>query len=254
MAENLSNRIAGNWADVRRKMAAAARDAGRDPETIRLIAITKTFPAATVRAAYDAGLREFGENRVQEFQSKVVALNPACMMPEAQFHLIGHLQSNKAAPALAFDWIQTIDSERLARRLDEAAAREGKRLKVLLQIKLGEELAQEDRKTGAAAADASLLAETLGALSHLDPHGLMLIPPYTEDPEGARPFFRQLRVLRDRLRAEGHGWVRELSMGMSHDFPIAIEEGATIIRVGTALFGPRAGKNPERNQNMELAG
>ena len=246
MTTDTSKLIAENVAEVRQRMRAALRRAKRDADTLRLIAVTKTFPAETVRAAYHAGLREFGENRVQEFQSKIAALNPAVAMPDAQFHLIGHLQSNKAAPALAFDWIQTTDSERLALKLDEAAAREGKRLKVLLQIKLGEDLAQEDRKTGAAAADAGKLAGILGALPHLDPQGLMLIPPFTDDPEGARPFFRQLRQLGERLRAEGHGWVRELSMGMSHDFTIAIEEGATMIRVGTALFGPRPRQAPPK--------
>lgn len=249
MSANLSKLIADNLAGVRRQMLEALLRSGRESDTVRLVAVTKTFPAQTIRAAYDAGLREFGENRVQEFQRKLAALNPAATMPEARFHLIGHLQSNKAAPAVKFDWIQTIDSERLARRLDEEAACEGKRLKVLLQIKLGEELAQEDRKTGVAAAKAGLLAGTLRALPHLDPQGLMLIPPYTEDPEGARPFFRELRLLGARLRAEGHGWANELSMGMSHDYPIAIEEGATMIRVGTALFGPRTGNIP----NQDLA-
>jgi PLP dependent protein len=239
MPDSLSKNIAKNLAAVRRAVADAARRAGRDAGEVRIVAVTKTFPAETVRAAYDVGLREFGENRVQEFQAKVAALNTAATMPEARFHLIGHLQSNKVATAISFDWIQTIDSERVARRLQESAAQARKNVNVLLQIKLGEELAQEDRKTGAAEGEASRLAGYLGSLAHLRPQGLMLIPPYTDDPEGARPFFRQLRVIRDRLRAEGHTWVRELSMGMSHDFPIAIEEGATMIRVGRALFGPR---------------
>jgi pyridoxal phosphate enzyme (YggS family) len=236
---NLTEQIATNAGTVRDRVLEAARSARRDAESIRLVAVTKTFPAEVVRAAYDAGLREFGENRVQEFQAKLTELNPAMKMPGAQFHLIGHLQSNKVGAAADFDWIETIDSKRLAHHLDVAAGHEGKRLKVLLQIKLGEELAQEDRKTGASESAVGELAALLGTLPHLDPQGLMLIPPYTEDPEGARPFFRRLREIRGQLKAEGHGWVQELSMGMSHDFTIAIEEGATMIRVGTALFGPR---------------
>jgi pyridoxal phosphate enzyme (YggS family) len=237
--EQLTQQIAENVAEVRQSMADAAQRAARQPAEIRLIAVTKTFPSEVIRAAYTAGLREFGENRVQEFQSKLAELNPSATMPEARFHMIGHVQSNKAAGALEFDWIQTIDSAKLARRLNELAGLQGKRPRVLLQIKLGEELAQEDRKTGAGLAEASRIAELLDSLPHLDPQGLMLIPPYMEDPEGSRPFFRHMREIRDRMRDQGHGWARELSMGMSHDFPVAIEEGATMIRVGTALFGPR---------------
>ncbi len=231
--------IATNAAEVLEAIRVAAHRSGRNADAVRLISVSKTFPAEAIRAAYDAGLREFGENRVQEFQEKATVLNLASALPGALFHLIGHLQSNKVSLALGFNYIQTIDSERLARRLNEAAEQHGKRLKVLLQIKLGEELAQEDRKTGAAESDASRLATILGSLDHLDPQGLMLIPPYMEDPEGSRPFFQRLREIREQLRAEGHGWVQELSMGMSHDFPIAIEEGATMVRIGTALFGPR---------------
>lgn len=231
--------IATNASEVLEAIRVAAHRSGRNADAVRLIAVSKTFPAEAIRAAYDAGLCEFGENRVQEFQEKATVLNLASALPGVQFHLIGHLQSNKVSLALGFNYIQTIDSERLARRLNEAAAQQGKRLKVLLQIKLGEELAQEDRKTGAAESDASRLATILGSLDHLDPQGLMLIPPYMDDPEASRPFFRKLRELRDRLRAEGHAWVQELSMGMSHDFPIAIEEGATMVRIGTAIFGPR---------------
>ena len=146
-----------------------------------MIAVTKTFPSEVIRAAYTAGLREFGENRVQEIQSKLAELNPSATMPEARFHMIGHVQSNKAAGALEFDWIQTIDSAKLARRLNELAGLQGKRPRVLLQIKLGEELAQEDRKTGAGLAEASRIAELLDSLPHLDPQGLMLIPPYMEE-------------------------------------------------------------------------
>lgn len=251
MSAALINQIAENVAVIRRRMDAAAARAGRDPAGIRLVAVTKTFPAATVRAAYAAGLREFGENRIQEFQRKLEELDPADTMPGAQFHLIGHLQSNKAAAALAFDWIQTIDSERLARRLNDLAAGEGRRLRVLLQIKLGEELAQEDRKTGATVEESIRIADLLGGLQHLDPHGLMLIPPYTEDPEGARPFFSQLREVGESLRERGHGWLRELSMGMSHDYPIAIEEGATMIRVGTALFGARSKQTPDEISGVQ---
>jgi hypothetical protein len=198
------------------------------------VAVTKTFPAETVQAAYDCGLREFGENRVQEFQEKL----PELRTPGATFHLIGHLQSNKVRPATAFDWIQTIDSERLARRLSQAASEAGKTLPVLIEVNLGE----EENKSGVSEAGLADLVAAVAPLPGLALRGLMGMPPYTDNPEGSRPYFRQLRELRDHLQQSGFPDLRELSMGMTHDFPVAVEEGATIVRVGTAIFGPRQKK------------
>ena len=214
-------------------MTEAALRSGRDPASVRLVAVTKTFPVETVQAAYGCGLRDFGENRVQEFQQKI----PRLHTPEAAFHLIGHLQSNKVRPAIAFDWIETVDSERLARRLSRAASESGKVLSVLIEVKLGE----EETKTGISENRLRELVAAVTPLPGLALRGLMTMPPYTEDPEGAKPFFRRLRELRDCLRVEFPD-LRELSMGMSRDFRSAIEEGATIVRIGTALFGPRKRK------------
>ena len=228
--------IAANIARVKERIARAASQAGRDPETVCLVAVTKTFPAESIIEAYRCGLRDFGENRVQEFQQKLPQLN----LPEATFHLIGHLQSNKVRPAMAFDWVQTMDSERLARRLNDAAAAANKTLSVLIEVKLGE----EEAKTGVTEQDTERLAARIQSYNRLELRGLMTMPPLTEDPEKARPYFRRLCRLRDRLQEAGFHQVRELSMGMSHDFEIAIDEGATIVRVGTAIFGER--KNPAR--------
>lgn len=225
--------IAANVSRVREQMTEAALRSGRDPASVRLVAVTKTFPVETVQAAYGCGLRDFGENRVQEFQQKI----PRLHTPEAAFHLIGHLQSNKVRPAIAFDWIETVDSERLARRLSRAASESGKVLSVLIEVKLGE----EETKTGISENRLRELVAAVTPLPGLALRGLMTMPPYTEDPEGARPFFRRLRELRDCLRVEFPD-LRELSMGMSRDFRSAIEEGATIVRIGTALFGPRKRK------------
>ncbi|OFV97618.1 MAG: YggS family pyridoxal phosphate enzyme, partial [Acidobacteria bacterium RIFCSPLOWO2_02_FULL_61_28] len=181
---------------------------------------------------YECGLREFGENRVQEFCQKL----PSLRTPGANFHLIGHLQSNKVHQALAFDWIQTVDSERLARRLSQAAIEAQKTIPVLIEVKMDE----EETKTGVPEFDLASLVSVVAPLEGLDLRGLMTMPPYTEDPEGGRPYFRRLREMRDHLQESDFPQLRELSMGMSHDFPIAIEEGATIVRVGTALFGPRS--------------
>lgn len=233
--------IAVNISRVREQIAEAAIRAGRDPAAVRLVAVTKTFPPETVQAAYECGLRDFGENRVQEFRQKL----PSLRTPGATFHLIGHLQTNKVQPAMAFDWVQTVDSERLARRLSQAALEAQKIIPVLIEVKLVEEAA----KSGVPETEVAHLISVVAPLPGLDLRGLMTMPPYTEDPEGARPYFRRLRELQDRLRAKrqidvvsGFPNLRELSMGMTHDFPVAIEEGATIVRIGTAIFGPRSGK------------
>lgn len=208
---------------VRRRMAEAAARAGRNVSDIRLVAVTKVFPAAAIQLAYTHGLRDFGENYVQEFQGKARELGP---LPEARFHLIGHLQSNKTRVAAElFQVIQTVDSSRLAQRLDQAE----RPLEVMLEVKLSE----EPSKSGCAPEEIPAILDTLASARHLKLLGLMTVPPWSEDPEVARPYFARLRGL-----AEEHR-LAQLSMGMSHDFEAAIEEGASIIRVGTALFGKR---------------
>jgi len=208
---------------VEERIRAAAERAGRRREDIELIAVTKKFPAEVIREAYELGLRVFGENYVQEFEGKHPAL---AGLPGAEFHLIGHLQSNKArAAADLFHTIQTVDSEKLARRLDAM----GKPLEVMIEVKLSEEAS----KFGAAAEEVPKVIDAICACANLQLTGLMTMPPWSDDPEVTRPYFRRLAEV-----ARQHG-VAKLSMGMSHDLEAAIEEGATCIRVGTALFGPR---------------
>ncbi len=208
---------------VEQSIQNAAQRAGRSRSDITLLAVTKKFPAEVIREAYEAGLRHFGENYVQEFEAKHPALAD---LTEAEFHLIGHLQSNKVRPASElFQVIQTVDSEKLARRLDQM----GKLLEVMIEVKLSE----EEAKVGAAPESVPGLIEAIRGCANLRLTGLMTMPPWSDDPEQSRPYFRRLAEL-GRL----HG-LQKLSMGMSHDFEAAIEEGATHIRVGTALFGPR---------------
>jgi len=214
---------------LRRRIAEAAERAGRRPDEITLIAVSKTFPAEAIRTAYRAGLRDFGENYVQEFEAKTAALEE---LPGARFHLIGHLQSNKARRAVQlFDSIQTVDSLRLARRLEEAVAssRPERKLPVMIEVKLS----PEESKAGVTPEQLSELVEALRACPHLQLTGLMTMPPYSEHAEDSRPYFRRLRALAQLYR------LPQLSMGMSHDFEVAIEEGATHVRIGTALFGRR---------------
>lgn len=223
--------ISKNLERVREQIARSTERAKRDPATVRLVAVTKTFSAEVVRAAYECGLRDFGENRIQEFSEKLSQLG----FPDARFHLIGHLQSNKASHAMNFAYIHTIDSERLARRVDEAAAHSGKTLSGLVQVKFND----DPGRSGVAFNDVEKLASFMASLEHLKLIGLMTLPPFTDDPEQARPYFRRMRELRDALREKGLAQVRQLSMGMTHDYPVAIEEGATMVRIGTAIFGPR---------------
>ena len=229
--------IAENLARVRERIDVAARRAQRRAEEVELMAVSKTFPAERIREAYDAGLRLFGENRVQEFAGKIDALRG---LPNAEWHLIGHLQTNKAAKAAElFVAIDSVDSVRLAQKLDASAQQLGKKLEVLIEINIGGEAA----KSGVAP-ESRELEELLAAapkLGHLDFCGLMTVPPFTDDPAGARPHFRKLRELRDQIAARRLPAVdmRSLSMGMSHDFEFAIEEGSTCVRVGTAIFGDR---------------
>jgi len=212
-----------NLEQVRARIRSAAARAGRDPREITLIAVSKVFPAAAIREAYALGLRDFGENYVQEFESKAPALGN---LEEARFHLIGRLQSNKARRAAElFHAIQTVDTEKLARRLNDA----GKPLDVMIEVKLSEEESKSGMDPGALAS----LIERVRGFPNLRLLGLMTMPPWFDDPEAARPYFRRLREL------AGCGGLQSLSMGMSHDLEVAIEEGATHVRVGTALFGPR---------------
>jgi PLP dependent protein len=215
--------LAQRLEQVRARIARAADRARRDPAEITLLAVTKIFPASAIREAYGLGLREFGENYVQEFESKAPEVSG---LDGARFHLIGHLQSNKSAKAAElFQTIQTVDSAKLARRLDAA----GKPLDIMLEVKLSE----EDAKSGVDPAELPALAEAVRACPHLRLLGLMTMPPWSEDPEAPRPIFRRLREL-----AESLG-LKQLSMGMSADLETAIEEGSTCVRVGTALFGKR---------------
>lgn len=234
--------IADNLAQVRQRIAEAARRANRRPEEVALMAVTKTFPPETIREAYAAGQRLFGENRVQEFAEKVPAL---ANLPGIEFHLIGHLQSNKAAKAAQiFAGIDSVDSLHLADKLNAAARNNAKRLPVLIEVNVGGESA----KSGVAPDSPELEALLAAAprLEHLEFRGLMSIPPFTDDPQAGRPYFRTLRELRDQIASRKLPAVGMdvLSMGMSHDFEIAIEEGSTCVRVGTAIFGERARINP----------
>lgn len=226
--------IAANLADVRTQIAAAAARAGREPGAIRLVAVSKTFPVERIRAAVEGGQRDFGENRVQEGLDKLEALRDLAL----DWHLIGHLQSNKARKAAAaFPWIHSVDSRELLGRLDRAAVDAGTRPSILVQV----DLAGEATKHGAARTAAADLVKAAVDAQAVRLRGLMLLPPFSDDPEDSRPWFRQMRDLRDELVSSGAPADRlaELSMGMSHDYPVAIEEGATIVRVGTAIFGRR---------------
>jgi pyridoxal phosphate enzyme (YggS family) len=229
--------IAVNITAIQRRIAAAARRVGRNQNEIAVMAVSKTQPPERIREAYEAGQRLFGENRVQEFAGKVEALRD---LHGAEWHLIGHLQTNKAAKAAElFCAVDSIDSLKLAEKLDAAACTFGTKLDVLIEINVGGEAA----KSGAAP-DSSDLEDLLSAAPRLEAltfRGVMTVPPFTDDPEGARPYFRQLRELRDTIAARRLPAVSmdQLSMGMSHDFEVAIEEGSTCVRVGTAIFGER---------------
>ena len=217
--EKLSDRLLA----VRERIARSAERARRDPAGILLLAVTKVFPAETLREAYDLGLRDFGENYVQEFERKAPEVAD---LAEARFHLIGHLQSNKSQKAAElFQVIQTVDSPKLARRLNGA----GRALDVMLEVKLS----QEETKSGADPVALAQLIEAVRACANLRLLGLMTMPPWSDDPEASRGYFRRLHEL-----AGEHG-LAQLSMGMSHDLETAIEEGSTCVRVGTALFGKR---------------
>ncbi len=226
-----------NLALVRERIAQAAVRAGRSPDSVTLMAVSKTQDPERIRQAYLAGVRAFGENRVQEFEGKSSALAD---LGDCRWHLIGHLQTNKAKKAVElFHAIDSVDSLRLAQKIDQAAGQAGKMLPVLIEIKVG----TEESKSGIAAGSSELqeLLQEAQTFEHLQISGLMTIPPFTEDPEDARPYFRELRNLREAIAARNLPRIRMdvLSMGMSHDFEVAIEEGSTCVRVGTAIFGAR---------------
>jgi hypothetical protein len=226
--------IRENIARVEERIIAACRRSGRAREDVRLVAVSKTHPAELIREAFEAGLRDFGENRVQEAKSK----RPALAGLGATWHLVGHLQSNKARVACElFHWVHSLDSLHLAEKLAQAAAPGGARLPVLIEVNLGEETS----KAGVRAGEVAALAEQIAAMPALDLRGLMVIPPFRENLEEVRPYFRQLRALAREIEVRNlpNVSLRELSMGMSHDFEVAIEEGATMVRVGTAIFGAR---------------
>lgn len=226
--------IRDNLSRIRERISAAAQRAGRNSGEVTLIGVSKTQPAEAIRAAYDAGVRHFGENRVQEWEGK----RPELEDLSATWHLIGHLQSNKAARAAAlFHSVDSVDSLEIAERLDRAGSQSGSgaKLRMLLEVRVGE----EDTKSGVAIADVPAIAGRMAAFSYFWLAGLLCIPPFLEDTEKVRPHFRCLRQVRDDLQEKIGKRLPVLSMGMSHDFEVAIEEGATEVRIGTALFGAR---------------
>lgn len=220
---------------VQRRIRAAALRAGRDPGEVQLVAVSKLISAERIREGVEAGIRILGENRVQEARAKVEAL-PGL---EVEWHLVGHLQTNKAKLAVRlFSLIHSLDSLRLAQELDKWGRSLGKTVETLVQVKL----AEEETKTGLPEEEVLPFLRAVGDLPSVRVQGLMLLPPYCPDPEEVRPYFRRLRQLLDHLKGEPlpeNVVLRHLSMGMSHDFEAAIEEGATLVRIGTALFGPR---------------
>jgi len=229
--------VSENIAAIRERIEAAARRAGRSADDVALMAVTKTHPPERIREAYKAGLRLFGENRVQEFAAKAGVLAD---LSGAEWHMIGHLQSNKAGKtAELFNAVDSVDSTKLAEKLDAAARNEGKRLSVLIEVNVGGEAAKSGVAQGSVEMEELLLAAP--RFEALEFRGLMTVPPFTDDPESARPFFLQLRQLRDVVAARKLPAIRMdvLSMGMSHDFEVAIEEGSNCVRVGTAIFGER---------------
>jgi pyridoxal phosphate enzyme (YggS family) len=224
--------IGENLERVRERIERAASRASRWPEEITIVAVSKTFPVDAIHAAYDSGLRHFGENRVQEFEAK----QPGLRNLDAVWHFIGHLQRNKARRAVQlFHRIDGVDGLTLAQMLESEAAAQEKRVPILIEVRLSD----ESTKTGIAETDLSALAEGVASFSNLQLRGLMGVPPYFDDLERTRPYFRRLREMRDELSGRLGFPLPVLSMGMSHDMEVAIEEGATEVRIGTALFGTR---------------
>lgn len=223
---------------INQRIAAACQRAGRDFSEVTLVAVSKTVAPSRLEAAITAGVSSFGENRVQEAAAKIAELRNVVAERRVQWHLIGHLQSNKARRAVElFDAVHSVDSRRLAERLNQSAGELGKRLPVFIEVNLAAEAA----KSGAAINETLPLCEQVAKLAYLELKGLMAVPPFLDDAEAVRPFFRRLRELRDEARGLGIAGehCQDLSMGMSNDFEVAIEEGATLVRIGTALFGAR---------------
>jgi pyridoxal phosphate enzyme (YggS family) len=220
--------LGARLASIRAQIEAAALNCGRLPQDVTLIAISKTHPASFVKTAIELGVTDVGENRVQEAEQKINEVGRT----KARWHLVGHLQANKARRAVQlFDVIHSLDSLELAQRLDRLCGEEGREtLPVLIQVDLG----HEETKSGIDESSLPQLLDGLAGLSRIQLIGLMTLPPFFDDPDQARPFFRRLRELRDKWVPKG-----ELSMGMTHDFAVAIEEGATMVRIGTAIFGER---------------
>jgi pyridoxal phosphate enzyme (YggS family) len=237
--EHTNERLGQRIAAIRARVAAAAERSGRAPDTVQIVAVSKTMPAEAIIAAAAHGLTLFGENRVQEARDKIATVT-AAGLTQLRWELIGHLQTNKAARAVElFTRVQSVDSVRLAEALSQRAQQMGRTLPILLEVNV----AGEASKSGMAPAEVVVVARTIAALPHLRLEGLMTIAPLVDDPEAVRPVFQRLRGLRETLRAEvplgaDGGWP-ELSMGMSDDFEVAIEEGATLARIGRALFGER---------------
>jgi pyridoxal phosphate enzyme (YggS family) len=228
----MANGIARNLEAIRRRVETAARRAGRAPESVTLIGVSKTVPVERIREAAEAGLVDLGENRVQEAREKIP------LLPETiRWHLVGHLQGNKARPAAElFRVVHSVDSVGILRRLERAAGEFGRSIEALVQVELGE----EETKFGVSEEGLDEILEAAGECRSIRVRGLMILPPYEEDPEKMRPYFRRLRDLREAAAARHPGLaLEELSMGMSEDFEVAIEEGATMVRVGRALFGER---------------
>lgn len=230
------NDLSENLRCISERIAAAAQRANRQPEDVKLIAVSKTYPSRILQTALAAGARRFGENRVQEAETKVADIGRSA----AEWHLIGNLQANKARKAArVFDWIHTVDTLEIAERLERICGEEARpaALNVLIQV----DLAGEAAKSGAAEKDLPALVEFLANCEHLKLRGLMILPPFFDDAELARPYFKRLREIGEELTAQNvfADSPIELSMGMSNDFEVAIEEGATFVRVGTAIFGKR---------------
>jgi len=224
--------IAENIARLKEEIAAACRKAGRDEREVALMAVSKVHPVEAILEAYEAGQRLFGENTVQEYEAKAAHVRG---LAGAEFHLIGPLQSNKTNKAAElFDAVDAVDALKIAERLEKAAAERGKRLPVLIEVKLS----HEESKHGVAPEELSALLDAMSGMKAVQAVGLMTVPPWSEDAETARPYFRELRRLRDEV-VKAHPGVTQLSMGMSNDFVVAIEEGSTCVRVGTAIFGKR---------------
>ncbi len=226
MAESIQDRLLR----VQERIRAVAERAGRDATSVTLVAVSKMMPVEVIREALTAGVTILGENRVQEARDKIAAL-PG----QATWHLVGHLQTNKAKIAVElFEMIHSLDSLKLAEALDRSGEQAGRTVRCLMEVNLG----GEESKSGTTEEGVRPLLEAAERLTHLRVEGLMTIPPFLPDPEQVRPFFRRLRNLREKLAGEGFR-LAELSMGMTHDFEVAIEEGATMVRIGTAIFGPR---------------